>query len=908
MLNFNAILYSAELLFVVIVASFAVKIYLLQLLVPSGFQRLTIKHPWMFLLGTLICTLFGDFAWIIKLLREMHIIHIPYSSLVFFIRISWAFLILQYQSLSLFLESLIVKRFSLTVRHKILICISSIISLFFFSLAFSNAGLVNEVSRGVAMHQSLWTLNSPLEVQMMSVIIYFSLFGLIMPSIIITLSRTHKTYLPIIVNHQLSLLLKFLISSYLFVEILQAINFLFTSYASYVYPTVSISTLILSYAIYYSVRKVLGLRFLNVNSHVQSKPNIDLIHNFKNVLEQLSHVTSLQEVCQISQTFFKEAFDIPLRKAQLYVRTHETAENSVEKHAQQVESLVETFLNTQNNVIREHMLKKKILIYDELDFTNFYNDDINRRTLLTFLQTLDADIFLPIYDKKSITAYIIVDRHPRKKELYGTVERDEMIVFASYLCNIINLLQNRNLKSLIQQEKGLKDELYHARQELAQYKESVRSFIFNHQKHIGIIFYKHRRFSFGNQAAKELIGVNLNTQSGHPLTKVCKRIVQQVEEYKTAQTMLTVDDKDEQLVLSAVPNLEQNNIIMLVHYPEMSDMVTKDINKLQDPTKWDYLLYLRTTKAGQFMQQLVPGTGEKLLNFKISLLQAALSKKATLLMLPDEDLLPTVELLHHLSARDPLHIMKLEKQCTDHHESIALFGINPMFGMPEGQQAILKKIGQNGTLFIKNIHFLDLEAQEYLAECIRYGSYRIYKSEQHIECNARIICSTDQHLMSLVQQGRFSRTLFNMLNTTTITMPSLVELPKKELDSLADGLTEQAIKTADFKNMLELSEKEKLKLAHNPPESLQELRMQIEKMLVKKSKKNNIFHETHFDPAYHITDPELTEAARLGKHALRDQRIMNLLWSKFHNQNKIAAFLGVNRSSVNRRCKQFNLE
>ncbi|MEX0849199.1 MAG: sigma 54-interacting transcriptional regulator [Candidatus Dependentiae bacterium] len=908
MLNLNAMLYSTELLFAVIVVSFVIKVYLLQLLIPSGFKRLTIKHPWMFLLGTLIGTLFGDFAWIVKLLREMQIVDFSYTTLVFFIRLSWAFLILQYQSLSLFLECLIVKRFSFNLRHKIFSSISVMMSCYFCGLALSNSGLIHEENRSIAMSASLWTLESSPEACMMNLIIYYSLFLLIIPSIIITFFKIQKTYLPVIVKHQLSILLKFLISSYLFVEILQATSFLFSSSIMYIYPTVSISTLILSYAIYYSVKKVLGIRFLNVNNHVQSKPNIDLIHNFKNVLEQLSHVTSIQEVCQISQTFFKETFDIPLRKAQLYVRTHETTDPTQEKNKTTIESLVENFLNKQNSTIRRHMQESKILIYDELDFTNFYQDNVTTQTLLTFLQNLDADIFLPIYEKKNIIAYIVIDRHPRKKELYGNIERDEMIVFASYLCNIINLLQTRNLKSLIQQEKELNDELYHLRQEIIQYKESVRSFIFNHQKHIGIIFYKHRRFSFGNQAAKELIGVNLNTQNGHPLTKVCKQIVQQVTEYKTAQTVLTTDEKGDNLVLSAVPNLEQNNIIMLVHYPEMSDMVTKDINLLQDPTKWDYLLYLQATKSGQLINQLVPGTGETLLNFKINLLQTALSKKATLLMLPDEDLLPTVELLHHLSSRESLHILNLEKTCTDHTVSIELFGINPVFGMQNQSTPIMKKLGQNGTIFIKNIHFLDLETQEYLAELIKYGHYRVYKSEQRITSNVRIICSTDQNLMSLMQEGIFSRNLFHLLNKMTLHMSSLETLSKKELDSLADGLTEQAIKTADFKNMLELSEKEKMKLAYNRPTSLQDMRIQIEKLLVKKSKKNHIFQETHFDPAYHITDPELTEAARLGKHALRDQQIMSLLWSKFYNQNKIAAFLGVNRSSVNRRCKQFNLE
>jgi DNA-binding protein Fis len=57
-----------------------------------------------------------------------------------------------------------------------------------------------------------------------------------------------------------------------------------------------------------------------------------------------------------------------------------------------------------------------------------------------------------------------------------------------------------------------------------------------------------------------------------------------------------------------------------------------------------------------------------------------------------------------------------------------------------------------------------------------------------------------------------------------------------------------------------------------------------------------------------VTDPELIEAARLGKHALRDPKIMGQLWATFKNQNQIATFLNVNRSSINRRCKEYNLQ
>ena len=104
-----------------------------------------------------------------------------------------------------------------------------------------------------------------------------------------------------------------------------------------------------------------------------------------------------------------------------------------------------------------------------------------------------------------------------------------------------------------------------------------------------------------------------------------------------------------------------------------------------------------------------------------------------------------------------------------------------------------------------------------------------------------------------------------------------------------------------------MNDREKLKIAHQRPVSLQELKTKVQQALLHKSKKNEIYQETQFDPAYEITDPELVQAARLGTHALRDPKIMALLWAKFQNQNKIATFLGVNRSSVNRRCKEYSI-
>lgn len=914
MINFFELLYhtiaSAQFLLAAVIISFSVKTYFLSILIPQGLRSIKIQLPWLYLLGILAGSMFGDIAWVIKLVREIWMPETGYSVITFFIRIAWAFLILQYQSLSLFIESLAEKNFKLNWWHKMLLFVGSSIAIYFFYLSFFDSSLTDEFERERAKEL---TASPPLEISVMRYAVFYLFNLLLLPSLYVTLKKIRTGTLPLILKKQLRIFIQFLICPYIVVEFLQAANFLFKSFEIYLYPTVSVSTVLLIYAIYYCIQRVMGLRFLNFASHVQSTHKVGFIDDFKNVLDQLSYTTSTQELNHIIQTFFKETFDIPLRKSMFYIRTFTTQAESEKGHdAQKIETIVENFLT--NNVINttDFINKHRVLIYDEIAFSVFYEEDSIKKSILNFLEAINADIFLPIYEKQKIIAYVIVDRHARLHEFYSNVEHDEMLVFANYLGNILNLLKNRNVENLLHQEKELREELYSNQQEMNQYKESIRSFLRNtKQKDIGIIFYKSRRFVFGNQTAKEIIKININNQEGHPLTQALKNIARQVEEYKSPQTSLAKDASGNKIVLCGVPNLEQSNVIITIYYPEISDIITKQIVLLKDPTKWDYLLYLETTQAGNMVNQFIPGTGEILLHYKINILKLALSKKAILLEAPEEDIQSCVELFHHISMRESLHIINLNTKEKNYEIAIKLFGVNPTSNSPQAQAQgtpLIKKLDQTGTLFIQNVELLDFETQEYLAEYITTGYYHIFKSDQKLSSSVRIICSTRQNLQALIHDSSFSKKLSTALQKTTLTFPSLAILPEQELNELIDGYTEQAIKTQAFKNMLELNEKEKSKLLIKRPLSLFELKNRVHQSLIAKSKKNHIYDETQFDPAYTVTDPELVEAARLGKHALRDPKIMASLWNKFKNQNQIATFLGVNRSSVNRRCKDYNLE
>lgn len=899
---FEAIFGNYYLLLSVTCLSFFIKIFIFIALVKKTIHSPTIKYSYFFLLLIIIGSAVNDSAWILKLSQLLFIPNADYRIILFWIRIMWGFQVVQFHATSLFIESLVTKKYIIPFRQKIYSCFSLCFILFFVSLAFLNFNCTD------ASERSLFELTTQ------KLVMLYYLFPLMIPSFFIAIRKIRSDSLPHILKKQLKLLIQAIIIPHWISEFINSNPFMVyqTNTITQSFAFESLSTIFITYAILYCARRIMGLRFLNLKSHVQQSININFINDFKDILGRLSLVTNIRELSHITQSFFKETFNIHLSKTKLYLRKIDTQKENEQTSLieNNTTSLVETFISTNKTTIEAAIKKQQILIYDEVDFTHFYNETTNSNAILNFLDTINADIFLPIYEKDKLIAYIIIDRYARNTQFYSNMERDEMIVFASYLGNTINLLQNKILDALIEQEQNLRKELYHKHQEINQYKESIRSFLrTNKQKQIGIIFYKNRHFTFGNQAAKELVEININKQQGHPLSQAFKHITQQVEAYKAPQSMLSKDTHGTTIVLSAVPHLEQNTIILTVSYPDVSDIIKQQIDLLKDPTELDYLLYLQTTESGKLINQLIPGTGQTLLNFKIELLKIALSRKAILLDMPEQDLLPTVELLHHINLRDTLQVLTLQGLSQNFDIAIKLFGINPIFGVnTKGEKPLLEKLDNTGTIFIKNIHFLDQETQEYLAEFIRYGFYRIFKSEQKIPSNVRIICSSNQTLQHLTQEGKFSKSLFQELRQTTIAMPSLLTLPENELNTLADGFTEQALQSNAFQNLLGLTDKEKNKLAHKRPASLQELKNKVQQILINKSKKNQIYQETQFDPAYEITDPDLIQAVRLGKQALKDQKIMALLWNKFKNQNKIATFLGVNRSSVNRRCKEYNLQ
>lgn len=899
---------SNPVLFTVYLLAVILKIILFAYLIRTTIYGEKVSQPLLFLSCVIFASMISDCSWVVVLLRILFFPNLDNRITIFFIRIAWGFSAIQYQAMGFLVESLVNRTAQFSLFQKMLSCISVGFCLFFVGTAIFNFNCISDVNR------------LPIEYTIETIIPLYCLFVLLLPNLITAWRHARQSDLPLILKQQVVTLIKWLLVPKMISDFIQTVPQMGFYKPLFLVNSFSFSCLAVIFstaAFYFCAKKLIGLRFLTFKS---SKPHPDakltFIHDFKNTLNRLSTVTTLEELSHITQIFFKDTLHVPFNKTKLFIRKTDPIIEEVPVEQpnplpMEPSALVEAFLATHQSTLLNILKESPVLMYDEIAFTNFYNPTVTQTTILQFLDALNADLFLPLFESQTLTGYIIIERYARGGNLFYTnLERDEMIVFATYLGAIMNIIKNKNLELLIEREQQLKNSLYEKMHEIDQFKESIRSFIrTNNHNQIGVITYQNRIFTFANTIAKEMVPIHLNTLEGHPIATTLKRIASFVDEYKIPQQDFITDTNGNSLVVHGMPHLERHMVVITLAHPTVSDIVTRHSTQLKDPSDWDYLLYLETTKSGRLINTLIPSNSPAFLQFKVTLLKAALSTKAILVDAPQEDLDGIVELLHHISMREALHTITLEKPITDSSMTVRLFGINPLLSDSKiDQQPLLAQCGNESTLFIRNIHFLDLETQNYLADFMRYGVFRIYKSDRKVPSAARIICSTDRDLYALMQEGKFSRTLHDELRASAISMPSLITIPEEELTSLVDGYSSQALATDTLQELLTLSEKEKVKVSNIRPDSLESLKHCILQMMLSKSKKKNIAEEPQFNPAYALTDPDLMQAKMLGKKALRDRKIMVMLWRKFKNQSDIAKFLNVDRSSVWRRCKEFNLE
>ncbi len=900
----NSILTSSNVLLFSIAIAFVLKLYLIQFLVSKYLSTKRLHYPWLVLLIFLITSLTSNISWIVHLINNHHFHFLQSSTLTFITRFFWIFVPIQDQTLALFVEYLAQRKQSLSLYNKFTVFISVIMAFTWFIVTVFN---INNIF-------DYFILNYFYKIQ-----IYFKLFFLMAPSLFIALRAIKKKDLPPVLSRQLSTFLFFLFVPQLLSELLGIMpKFITDHYPTLLSDDYTMATLSVVFEIgglYFCVQKLLRMRLVNVNPEAKLRKKFPFLNHIKKVLNRLSCASSYSELAQITQTFFKEVFDIPVQKTKLYVRDLKAKKKKSKKkattliidHIKQinVENLIEEFLDNHPNMIQNYAKQESILFFDEVESNNFYLQHQHENHLFKLLDAIGADFIIPIFDEDLFIAYLVVEHHTRRKGIYTSTQRDEIEIFSGYLNAVVHIVQLKNIDNLLAENRMISTQLYAKTEEINHYKESFKSFLREpEQRKIGIVFYKNQRFIYANQAAKDLLEININKHVGHPITQACKKLATSVAIYKETQSIMVRSDSKEMLVVNAIPQLDARSVILTITHPGIADVVEKHTPLLKNNSDKNYLLHLETTSSGQLINHLIPSNTPTLLDFKISLMKATLSGRALLLDVPEEDLFTTVELIHNLRLQSELHIVNIRQPEVNNRIAKKLFGQHPP---QDDDHGLFKLTERQGTIFLKNIHLLSIETQDKIAHYLEFGVYSMLNDKKRFRSSAHVICSCPFNLENLVKKERFSEKLYRQLHTTTLSFPPLISLSNHELRSIVGDFSDELVQENTFKKFLSLNSKEKREFVQKTPTSITQLKHKIREFLVKKSKEKNIYDDIHFHHEYNTKETFLIQAAQLGKQALKDKKLMQMLWEKFGNQSEIALLLNVNRSSVNRRLKDYGL-
>lgn len=165
----------------------------------------------------------------------------------------------------------------------------------------------------------------------------------------------------------------------------------------------------------------------------------------------------------------------------------------------------------------------------------------------------------------------------------------------------------------------------------------------------------------------------------------------------------------------------------MVYYPEIMDSVRQVQDALGKPTGIDYLLYLETTSAGTLINKLVPSVGAILIQFKINLLQCALSKKALVIDVPDEDEADSERALSLKQLKTRIESMLKQKS-----EQNKIFGQDIHFDAAMAGDAECAKVAQMGKNALKDSKLLKMLIQKFksqskVAELLGVHRSAVYK-------------------------------------------------------------------------------------------------------------------------------------------------------------------------------------
>ena len=348
----------------------------------------------------------------ITLSKRLSLLPIPVSLQKGSVYLAWIFNLLKYQLLGLFLESLTQKNFSIKIHQKIFfICTGMVTFIFCYSFIYQ------------LIHQ--WTIIPPILINMFSWLPIYAPITII-PSLVITFRTLLNGTIPHLIRKQLKISYSMIIFPHIFFDLVQTFPLFFHSLLQDNIAGAILSNMFINTGFIFFAKRIFNFRFLNTTHHIETKNHFSNGH-FKETIEQVSKASYIEELSYIIQNYFKEVFKIPTQNVCLHIRNTSGEQNSsATKLCKETQTQIEHFI-TQSGVSSDPisaLREQKIIVLDEIEFNAFYTSSKTLTSLTNFLKSIDCFLFVPLFYKDELIAYITVKE---KMHITFSISMNKMI-------------------------------------------------------------------------------------------------------------------------------------------------------------------------------------------------------------------------------------------------------------------------------------------------------------------------------------------------------------------------------------------------------------------------------------------------------------------------------------------------
>lgn len=214
-------------------------------------------------------------------------------------------------------------------------------------------------------------------------------------------------------------------------------------------------------------------------------------------------------------------------------------------------------------------------------------------------------------------------------------------------------------------------------------------------------------------------------------------------------------------------------------------------------------------------------------------------------------------------------------------------------------------LAHQGSIFLDEIGDISPAMQVKLLRVLQEGTFEPLGSTKTEQVDVRVISATSQDLQQLIEQGQFRQDLYYRINVVRIAIPPLRE-HKEDIPLLVDHFIQRFNHTMGRQVRSVHSEAMKRLIEYDYPGNIRELQNILEHALIL-CKGEELSPEAlpTFLPVSQTSVKAAPSSSRL--QDLEIQTIMKALEDSQWNKSRAARLLGIDRTTLWRKLKRYNL-